>query len=160
MLLERDSLHRLVKLHCIGLSPFLSALCQYCWLLLFFFLQMCTECQKAGVHVYLANCNGKAYPSKIFLTSSLLYSLFILLHSDFILIFKGLYILKFTCVQWILINDFYPLRERLKDPHIKWSNELHEPSTYFRYCSWCRDVHSTTKGKLERSIVHKYTNTF
>lgn len=24
------------------------------------FLQICSECQKVGVHVYLANCNGEA----------------------------------------------------------------------------------------------------
>lgn len=35
------------------------------WLIDFGFLQMCSECQKVGVHVYLANCNGKAYVSKL-----------------------------------------------------------------------------------------------
>lgn len=54
----------------------------------------------------------------------------------------------------ILINDFFPHREHPKDPHIKWSNELHEPSTYFRHRSWCRDVYSTAEGKRENMFTN------
>lgn len=70
-----------------------------------------------------------------------------------------IYTSLFTCIHWILINDFYPPRERIEDPNIKWSNDLHEPSTYFCHCSWCSDVYSTAEGKLESWNFHKYKNT-
>lgn len=43
------------------------------------FLQMCTECQKVGVHVYLANCNGK---NDLFTPGFLSYILHILLYAE------------------------------------------------------------------------------
>lgn len=124
-------------------------------LIVFVFLQMCTECQKVGVHVYLANCNGKAYLSETFLPQwfSLLCSLFILLF----LLNMMIHLSTFTCIQRILINDSSPLREHPKDSHIKRINELHEPSTYFRHCSWRCNVYSAAEGKLESRNVHRYT---
>ena len=62
---------------------------------------------------------------------------------------SGILLVKVTCLQGILIIDFYPYRERPEDPHVKRSNDLHEPSTYLCHRAWCRDVHSTAEGKLE-----------
>lgn len=44
-----------VKKHCAPRGVLIQ-------LVTFFFsvLQMCTECQKVGIHVYLSNCNGRA----------------------------------------------------------------------------------------------------
>lgn len=64
---------------------------------------------------------------------------------------------KFICIQQKLISDFSALRGRPEDPHVKRFNELHEPSAYFRHCSWWCDVHSAAEGELRRRNVHKYT---
>lgn len=62
-----------------------------------------------------------------------------------------------TCIQRILTDNFYLLRERPKNPHIMWSHELHEPSTYFCHCPRRSDVYSAAEGKLRCRNVDKHT---
>lgn len=62
-----------------------------------------------------------------------------------------------TCIQRILTDHFYPLRERPKNPHIKWSHELHESSAYFCHCPRRSDVYSAAEGKIRCRNVDKHT---
>lgn len=114
-------------------------------------LQMCTECQKVGIHVYLSNCNGRA-TLEVFSAIPLL----------------NMTLLRRSCIRQTLISAFCLLRERPEDPHVERSNELHEPSAYFRHRSRRRDVYSAAEGKPEewerwptvwaRSFSAVYTN--
>lgn len=126
-----------LKLHCINSCNVVRHAASWFSRLRFSsVLQMCTECQKVGIHVYLSNCNGRA-------TLEVFSAISVLNGTIFLTLLRG------SCTQQTLISAFYLLRERPEDPHVKRFNELHEPAAYFRHRSWCRDVYSAAEGKLE-----------
>lgn len=75
-------------------------------------------------------------------------------HKHNSVVFLWFYI-KSPHTQRVPMTDFCLFRERSKDPHIQWSDELHEPSTYFRHRSWRCRVHPTADGEemLSRSFA-------
>lgn len=111
MLLEPDSSHRLAQNMQVAISSLVSF-----WVFRFidfsFFFQICTECQKVGVRVYLANCNGEAPVQETRSFSSLLLTL-----------------LNGAQIEKRLVPSVF-CRERPEDPHVQRSDELHEPSAY------------------------------
>lgn len=142
------------------LFAFLRALCQYDWLLLFFWRCVPNARRLEFMYIWQTAMVRPMYPKYFFPNYFLCYSLWLYYFMErFLKCQKDdtnlVQLTKLICVQWILINDFYPLRGRLKDPHIQWSNELYEPSTYFCNSSWCRDVYSTAKGRLKSTNIWK-----